>query len=552
MVRSHKRKGKREFNVDVSSNFVDKGKGRYRENKEDELTKTEKKSSLDMETLMQNNPFFEHIGPCKYRIKMGYVPNMRVDGIFYANEILAKELLEEVVAAEQGSSRGGGFLPALRQVANVAGLPGIVGHSLAMPDAHSGYGFSIGNVAAVDMSDPEAVVSPGGVGFDINCGVRLLRTNLTEEEVRPSLKRLAEELFKEIPVGVGSRGVLELSEPELDQLMRHGMQWLVDKGYAWPEDLDCCEERGCMTIADPACVSSRAKNRGLQQAGSLGSGNHYMEIQVVEEVFDEEAARAMGLRQGTVCVMIHSGSRGLGHQVCTDFLEGMQKAVSRDPELKLNDRQLACCRLTSELGQNYLKAMAAAANFAWCNRAIMAYSAREVFARVMQKEARELDMHLVYDVAHNIAKIEDHRVDGKMKKLLVHRKGATRSFGPNHPQIPNKYKPVGQPVVIGGSMGTNSYVLVGTETAMQETFGSTCHGAGRQMSRSQAIRSLSSGAVLKDLAEHGIVVRVATPKLIAEEASEAYKDVSQVIQSCHEAGISKKVAKLRPLAVIKG
>ncbi len=421
-----------------------------------------------------------------------------------------------------------------------------------MPDVHSGYGFAIGNVAAFDLDDPAAVVSPGGVGFDINCGVRLLRTNLTEHDVAPVREQLAQTLFDHIPVGVGSKGIIPTTMASLEEALELGMDWSLREGYAWPEDKDRCEEQGRMLQADPTKVSGRAKKRGLSQLGTLGAGNHYAEIQIVDEVFDEAAANALGIgSKGQVVVMIHSGSRGLGHQVATDALQKMERAMARDG-IDVNDRQLACARIQSEEGRDYLASMAAAANFAWVNRSSMTFLARQAFAKVFKKTPAELDMHVVYDVSHNIAKVETHVVDGVQKQLLVHRKGATRAFPPHHPLIPCEYQFTGQPVLIGGTMGTCSYVLLGTEKGMKETFGSTCHGAGRAQSRSASRRQLNYEQVLNNLNKKGIAIRVASPKLVTEEAPESYKDVSAVVNTCEVAGISKKCVRLRPIAVIKG
>lgn len=495
--------------------------------------------------------YIEQETPFKYRILPGFVPNMRVPGEVYVNDALRRLLLDELKAYSERPNVGG-FLPAVKQVANVAALPGIVKCSAAMPDVHSGYGFSIGNVAAFDMDDPEAVVSPGGVGFDINCGVRLLRTNLMERDVQPVKERLAQALFDHIPVGVGSRGLLPTTAADLEAALELGMDWSVREGYAWAEDKDRCEEHGRMLGADPSKVSARAKKRGLPQMGTLGAGNHYAEIQVVEEVLDPLAARKMGIDTvGQVCVMIHSGSRGLGHQVATDAVGAMEAAMARDG-IEINDRQLACARIDSPEGRDYLAAMACAANFAWVNRSSMTFLARAAFASVFNRTADELDMHVVYDVSHNIAKVEEHLVDGKLRRLLVHRKGATRAFPPHHPLIPADYQLVGQPVLIGGTMGTCSWVLTGTDQGMASTFGSTCHGAGRARSRNNARSKLDYAAVLDALAAKGISIRVASPKLVMEEAPESYKDVCDVVDTCHGAGISKKAVKLRPIGVIKG
>lgn len=520
----------------------------------------------------------------------GFVPNMRTEGTFYVNEELAPLVTAELErSANVSSGGGGGFIPAVKQIANVSSLPGIVGRSIAMPDVHSGYGFAIGNVAAFDMDDPDAVVSPGGVGFDINCGVRLIRTNLSEDDILPVKEHLAQTLFNHIPVGVGSKGVIPTTMHSLEEALELGMDWSLREGYAWPEDKEHCEEYGRMLQADPGKVSTRAKKRGLTQLGTLGAGNHYAEIQVIDEVFDKAGAAAMGIdKVGQVVIMIHSGSRGLGHQVATDALQAMEKAMARDA-IKVNDRQLACARIASDEGANYLSSMAAAANFAWVNRSSMTFLARQAFAKVFEKTPRELDMYVVYDVSHNIAKVETHMVDGKPKKLLVHRKGATRAFPPYHPLIPVDFQTTGQPVLVGGTMGTCSYVLLGTDTGMRETFGSTCHGAGRAQSRAACRRKLNYEEVLNDLKQKGIAIRVASPKLITEEAPEvslflfsfpctdyhfasllfvtltltfvfnlldcsvqSYKNVSAVVDTCEQAGISRKCVKLRPVAVIKG
>lgn len=471
-------------------------------------------------TYKEELSYLKLVSPCRYDIAEGFVPNMRAPGTFYVNEILAPLVKAELERACSQPSQTGGFLPAVKQIANVSSLPGIVSRSIAMPDVHSGYGFAIGNVAAFDMDDPQAVVSPGGVGFDINCGVRLIRTNLTEDLVAPLKEVLAQTLFDHIPVGVGSKGIIPTTLKSLEEALELGMDWSLRQGYAWPEDKEHCEENGRMLQADPGKVSKRAKKRGLSQLGTLGAGNHYAEIQVVDEIFDEHAATTMGITTvGQVVVMIHSGSRGLGHQVATDALQHMEKAMARD-KIEVNDRQLACARISSQEGQDYLAGMAAAANFAWVNRSSMTFLARQAFAKVFGKTPDELDMHVIYDVSHNIAKVETHIVDGTMRKLLVHRKGATRAFPPHHPLIPCDYQFTGQPVLVGGTMGTCSYVLLGTDQGMRETFGSTCHGAGRAQSRSACRRQLNYEEVLNNLQEKGIAIRVASPKLVTEEAPE--------------------------------
>lgn len=446
----------------------------------------------------------------------------------------------------------GGFLPAMKQIANVAALPGIVKRSIGLPDVHSGYGFAIGNLAAFDMNDPMSIVSPGGVGFDINCGVRLLRTNLFESDVNPVKDQLAQSLFDHIPVGVGTKGLIPMREADLDEALTLGVDWSLREGYAWAEDKEHCEEYGRMMSADASKCSMKAKKRGLPQLGTLGAGNHYAEIQVVDEIYDGLAAAKMGIEDvGQVCIMIHSGSRGFGHQVASDALMTMERVMSRD-KIHVNDRQLACARIKSQEGQDYLAAMAAAANFAWVNRASMTFLTRQAFSKTFNSNPDDLDMHVIYDVSHNVAKVEDHIVDGKPMQLLVHRKGATRAFPPHNPMIPVDYQLTGQPVLIGGSMGTCSYVLTGTEKGMNETFGTTCHGAGRALSRAKSRRDIPYTKVLEDLAAKGISIRVASPHLVMEEAPESYKNVTDVVNTCHEAGISSKTFKLRPIAVIKG
>lgn len=502
-------------------------------------------------TYAQECEYLKRVDDNKFEIKMGFVPNMKVPGYFYVNSVLEEMMFEELKAS-QSSGGFGGFLPAVKQIANVASLPGIVGASVGLPDVHSGYGFAIGNVAAFDMDDPEAIVSPGGVGFDINCGVRLIRTNLHERDVRPVQEALTQSLFDHIPVGVGSKGVIPTRAQDLVEALEMGMDWSLREGYAWAEDKEHCEEFGRMLSADPSKVSARAKKRGLPQLGTLGAGNHYCEIQIVDEIFDKSAASKMGLDfVGQVVIMVHSGSRGLGHQVATDALTQMERAMSRDG-IAVNDKQLACARIQSQEGQDYLAAMAAAANYAFVNRSSMTFLVRQTFAKMFETTADDLDMHVIYDVSHNIAKVEEHIVNGERKRLLVHRKGATRAFPPHHPLIPVDYQLTGQPVLIGGTMGTCSYVLTGTDKGMTESFGSTCHGAGRAMSRNKSRRALDYKDVLENLARKGISIRVASPKLVVEEAPESYKDVTQVVETCHNAGISKKCVKLRPIAVVKG
>jgi tRNA-splicing ligase RtcB len=460
---------------------------------------------------------------------------MRVDGIIFASETMMDTMREDM---------------ALEQVANVATLPGIVGASMAMPDIHHGYGFSIGGVAAMDLE--QGVISPGGVGYDIGCGVRLLRTDLTEKQVKPKLKELADQLFRDVPTGVGSKGRLTIDEKEVVGVLTEGAHWAVDHDLGWPEDLEVTEENARFAQADPGEVSERAIARGKPQLGTLGSGNHFMEVQVVDRIFDPSVADAFGLTGvGQVTLMIHSGSRGLGYQVCDDYLAVMQHAIV-EYGIRLPDRQLACTPLSSPEGRRYVGAMTAAANFAWANRQTMAHWAREAFAHVFRSSARELGMFQVYDVAHNVCKFEEHAIEGASRRVAVHRKGATRSFPPGHPEVPIRYREVGQPVLVPGDMGRYSYLLVGTEGAMRESCGSTCHGAGRRMSRSAAKRALKGVDLQRRLQDQGVFVRAQSGDLLAEEAPEAYKDVEDVAKACEGAGLSRRVARLRPVAVIKG
>jgi tRNA-splicing ligase RtcB len=471
----------------------------------------------------------------RWEIPKDYKPGMRVPGLVYADEAMLKDIKEE---------------QSLEQVANVAFLPGIVGHSMAMPDIHWGYGFPIGGVAATRVSD--GVISPGGVGYDINCGVRLLRTNLTESEVKSKIKELINHLFANVPSGLGSEGKIRVNEKEIDEVLANGAHWAVKRGFGLPQDLEVTEETGHMKGANPDKVSPRAKKRGAPQSGTLGSGNHFLEVQIVREIYDQAAAKAMGIeRIGQVLLLIHTGSRGLGHQVCDDYLRIMEPAVHKYG-INLPDRQLACAPLESNEGKDYLAAMACAANYAWANRQCITHWARESFTKVLGKNLKELGMEQVYDVAHNIAKIEEHSVDGEKVTLCIHRKGATRAFPAGHRDVPQRYKEVGQPVLIPGDMGRRSYVAIGTEKAMAETFGSTCHGAGRLQSRGAAKRALRGIDVAGELAAKGILVKTGNMASLAEEASQAYKDVSQVVEVTHRAGISLKVAMASPIGVIKG
>ncbi len=467
----------------------------------------------------------------EWEVPVGYIPGMRVPGRFFLSEALGAIL-------EAG---------AIQQLANVATMPGILKNSLGMPDIHWGYGFPIGGVAAFSLD--EGVISPGGVGFDINCGVRLISTPLGQKDVA-GRNDLIDELFRAVPTGVGAKSSsLKGSAKSLEGMMVQGARWAVDNGFGTSRDLTRCEENGCMKAADSRAVSVKAKQRGIPQGGTLGSGNHFLEIQVVSEVYDAPAAKAFGLASGQVCCMIHCGSRGLGHQICTDHLKVMEAAI-RKYKIILPDRQLACTPLTSPEGKAYFGAMAAAANYAWANRQMITHTARQVLSRRFGIAYEE--MPLVYDVAHNVAKFEEHNVDGKRTNVCVHRNGATRAFGPGEPDLPADLEDIGQPVIIPGSMGTSSYVLRGTAVAMERTFGSTCHGAGRVMSRSQAKKQLNGKEVAADLARRGILVRAPHENAIADEAPAVYKPSDEVVGVVHDVGISRLVARLSPIGVIKG
>ena len=459
---------------------------------------------------------------------------MRVPGIIYSSEKLMKAMGKD---------------ESPKQVANVAQLPGIVKHSLAMPDMHWGYGFPIGGVAAFDVNG--GIVSPGGVGYDINCGCRLVMTNLRREEIRPQMAKIVNALFQHVPSGVGSRGALKLSRSEEKRVLVEGARWAVKNGYGSQDDLESMEDGGCLSGADPEAVSDRALERGKDQVGTLGSGNHFLEVEIVEEIFDKGVASALGIEVGQVAVMIHSGSRGLGHQVCDDYLAKLVKHVDK-LGINLPDRQLACAYIQSTEGQQYLSAMACAANYAWANRQMLMHWTGEALEQALGMGPREIGMRLIYDVCHNIAKIEEHIVDGEKMTLCVHRKGATRAFPPGHPALPQKFRKTGQPVLIPGDMGTGSYVLVGTEKAMENTFGSTCHGAGRVLSRAAAIKASKGRAIHREMEDRGVLVMAAAKGTLAEEMPEAYKDINEVINVVHGAGLSRKVAKLRAVGCIKG
>ncbi len=461
---------------------------------------------------------------------------MRTPGRVYASDEMMEDLLQEQAP--------------LQQVINVAHLPGIEKYSLAMPDIHWGYGFPIGGVAATDWQ--EGVISPGGVGYDINCGMRLATTQLSSQEVRKRLEKLIQELFKAIPTGVGaSHAIRKLSKNELKKVAQEGVNWVIEQGYGSDQDLEVIEEKGKMPFADFSVVSPRAIERGLDQLGTLGSGNHFLEIDVVDKLYDPEAAQVLGLFKDQVVVLIHTGSRGFGYQICDDYLKVMSKAAQKY-HLDLPDRQLAAAPIQSPEGQDYFAAMSCAANFAWSNRQVIMDLARRVFKKVFGLSDSELQFSLVYDVSHNIAKKEVHKVGNKEKTVCVHRKGATRALAPGHPLLPEKYKNIGQPVLIPGDMGRYSFVCIGTQKAMEETFGSTCHGAGRLLSRRQAKKAGAGRNLVKELSARGVIIQARGKATIAEEMPEAYKDVQSVVNVMHQSGISLKVARLKPIGVIKG
>jgi tRNA-splicing ligase RtcB len=477
----------------------------------------------------------EQVDACCWRIPKSYKQGMRVDGLIFASAALLPQIAND---------------QAPEQVANVAFLPGIQVASLAMPDIHWGYGFCIGGVCATDP-DEGGVISPGGVGYDINCGVRLVRSNLFYRDVKPHLRELVDDLFRNVPTGVGRSGRYKFDKKELGHLLAQGPRYLLGRGLGTPGDIEHTEAEGRLDGADPAAVSDHAHTRGAEQCGTLGSGNHFLEVQVVDHVFDLEAAAAMGLEKDMVCVMIHSGSRGLGYQVCDDALAWFRKTPGKYG-IELPDRQLACAPVDSPEGQRYIAAMRAAANFAWCNRQLLMQQAREVFASVFGRPWQELQMNLVYDVCHNIAKFEEHTVGGRRKRLWVHRKGATRAFPPGHPEVPARYRKVGQPVIIPGDMGRASWVLVGQPGSMERTFGTTCHGAGRAMSRTAAVKDAAGRRIDKELEARGVIARAQSRKGLAEEQPRAYKNVDDVVEVVDRAGLSRKVARMRPIGVIKG
>jgi len=477
----------------------------------------------------------EKVDENTWTIPQTYKPEMRVPCVIYANEQLLQKMRGDRT---------------LQQCINVSTLPGIQRHAITLPDGHEGYGFPIGGVAAFDQE--EGVISPGGVGYDINCGVRLLRTNLTVKDLENKLVQLVETLFELIPSGLGSRGKLRLTSNELDKVLSNGVNWAIDQGFGWPEDEEHCEEEGCMPEANPEKISQTAKKRGASQLGTLGSGNHFLEIDAVDEICNPTVGKALGISQiGQIMVLIHTGSRGYGHQVCGDYLRTMERLNHRH-RIPLPDRELACSPLSYPEARDYYQAMSTACNFAWTNRQVITHWVRQAFQRVFQTDPEDLDLHLVYDVAHNIAKKEEHLINGRRVAVVVHRKGATRAFPPSHPKIPTDYRSIGQPVLIPGSMGTSSWVLVGTPKAMELSFGSTAHGAGRLLSRRAAKRRYFGRDILNQLGERGIIVRAMNPKVVAEEAPNAYKDVDAVAEVSHRVGIATKVARLVPLGVTKG
>jgi tRNA-splicing ligase RtcB len=477
---------------------------------------------------------FKRVSDYLWEVPKVYRDDMRAPARVYASE----RMLEAVLTDES-----------TKQLVNTATLPGIVGYALAMPDIHEGYGFPIGGVVATRVSD--GVISPGGVGFDINCGVRVLSTHMDEEEIKPHLADLASALYRNCPSGVGKGGSIKLKDKEFDRVLHDGAQWALGAGYARPEDITRTEEEGRLAAADASKVSKRARERGRGQVGTLGAGNHFIEVDVIDEVYDQEAAEAMGLVQGRIAVQIHTGSRGFGHQVCTDYVRDLQSAIQKYA-ITLPDRQLVCAPVDSPEGRDYYAAMCAAANYAFANRQILAYHARRSFEQALAGKVGDWDLYQVYDIAHNMAKIETHEVDGQKLRVCVHRKGATRAFGPGFEGLPPEYQKIGQPVLVPGSMGTASWVLVGTADTMAQTFGSTCHGAGRVMSRKKAKSQIRGDKLREELEGRGIIIRAGSMPGLAEEAPAAYKDVDEVVEVVHKAGIARKVAHLRPLAVIKG
>lgn len=479
-------------------------------------------------------PEFERKGDVIWDIPMTYKQGMRVPGRIYASEKLIKAM----------------DLAVYDQLTNVACLPGIVNHALCMPDAHSGYGFPIGGVAAFDPNT--GIISPGGIGFDINCGMRLVTTNLTLKQVQPKIKPLVDLLFQQVPAGVGCKGFVKITPQEFKKVMQNGAKWCVENGYGWDEDLERIEDYGCIEHAEPSKVSEKATSRGINQLGTLGSGNHYLEIQHAGQIFDKKTAEKFGIHsEDQICIMVHCGSRGFGHQIGTDYLKTFNDVMKKH-DIRVPDPELSCAPFNSKEGQDYYHAMACAANAAFANRQVILHRIRECFHKIFEKTPEEMEMHMVYDVAHNIAKLEEHKVDGKMKKLVVHRKGATRCFGPSRTELAPMFRKTGQPVIIGGSMETGSYLLAGTDKALDETFGSTAHGSGRTMSRTQARREIRGDTLQKEMEKRGIYVRTTSYSGLAEEAGAAYKPISEVVDTMDKAGISKKIVAFKPIGNIKG
>jgi len=471
-----------------------------------------------------------------WEIDPSYKEGMKVPARIYATETLIRDMDQQVV----------------EQITNVATLPGLIRYAYCMPDGHSGYGFPIGGVAAMDVD--HGVISPGGIGFDINCGMRLVRTDLTVDEVMPRLKTLVDLLYQRVPAGVGSSGFVKLTPQEFKKVIAQGARWCIKNGYGWPEDMELTEEEGCIEGADPEKISKKAIERGLNQIGTLGSGNHYLEVQVVKEenIFDRKIAEAFGLFPNQVVVMFHCGSRGFGHQVATDYLQVFLRVMESKYGIKILDRELACAPFRSSEGRDYFSAMKCGLNMSFVNRQTILHRIRECFEQVFGKGAEQMGMRMIFDVAHNTAKLERYQIDSHWQEVLVHRKGATRAFGPGHLSLPERYRPYGQPVIIGGSMETGSYLLVGTAGAMTETFGSTAHGAGRSMSRTQARKRFRGDQLQKELMSRGIYVRSVSFAGLAEEAGPSYKDIDDVIHAVDLAGISKKVVKLLPIGNVKG
>ena len=481
----------------------------------------------------RGNHTIEKIGDFEFRVKNE--KKMKVPVTIYADDNLVSKMARDRT---------------IDQAVNVSTLPGVKKHVVVLPDGHEGYGFPVGGVAATDLED--GVISPGGVGYDINCGVRLIRTNLLAKEIKSNLKNLINELFKSIPSGVGRDGTIKLDKSELDELLVEGVKWSINKGYGWNDDLEVCEENGKMKGADPTSISNTARKRGLSQLGSLGSGNHFLEIQQIQKIYDEEAAKIMGLQEGYTTILIHCGSRGFGHQVCSDYLR-ISENVLKKYNIELIDRELACVPNNSIEGENYRKAMYCALNFAWTNRQMITHFTRKVFERIFNASESELDMKLVYDVAHNIAKVEKHKINGEgTRDLVVHRKGATRAFPSGMNEVTSKYRNIGQPVIIPGSMGTASWILIGNNKSLDLSFGSTAHGAGRTMSRSAAKRNYTLERVKSGLESKGIYVKSLTKNGMVEETPAAYKDVDEIVNVSDSLGIATKVAKMIPIGVIKG